>query len=94
MSHKAPVKKTFLRKGEGIARFGMKKLQLKKLVQKTSKTIVDKEAPNNHRNESVNQTAQPSMNAPIVSSVTESKTSQINQVNHQFTSSKVRACIK
>jgi len=92
MSHNAPVVKTFLRKGEGIARFGMKKLQLKKLVQKCNKTIVDSETPNDRRNE--NQTTQSSMNVPTVPRATESKTSQMNQVNHQFTSAKVCTCIK
>ena len=90
MSHKAQVKKTFLRKGEGIARFGMKKLQLKKSVQTSSKAVADNETPNNHRNENVNQTALPSMNVPINTSATESKISQMNQ---QCTSSKVCACI-
>lgn len=62
MSHKVPVKKTFLRKGDGIARFGMKKLQLKKKsLQGTAETIKDSEPTPEDRN--VNQAMQSTVNA-------------------------------
>ena len=83
MSHKVPVKKTFLRKGEGIARFGMKKLQLKKKsLQGTAETVKDSEPTPDDRN--VNQAMQSTVNALVG---TDSKPFQIN--NHQFAPSKV-----
>lgn len=86
MSHKGPAKKTFLRKGEGIARFGMKKLQLKrKSLQGTSETVKDNETAANDESEHVNKTVSSSASAPVVSTVN----SKASQINHQFVSSKV-----
>ena len=87
MPHKAPAKKTFLRKGEGIARFGMKKLQLKKKsLQRTSESVKDNETTSINRNEHVNETVPSSRNAPVVSTTIDSTA---NQINHHFVSSKV-----
>ena len=86
MPHKAPAKKTFLRKGEGIARFGMKKLQLKKKpLQRTSETVKDDETTPSDRNERVDQTVPSSASAPVVSTID----SKASQINHHFVSSKV-----
>ena len=86
MSRKVPVKKTFLRKGEGIARFGMKKLHLKKKsLQRTAETVKDDEPTPDDRN--VNQTMQSSVNALVG---TDSKPIQIT---HQFAASKVCVCV-
>ena len=76
----------FLRKGEGIARFGMKKLQLKrKSLQRTSETVQDNETTANGGSEHVNKTVSSSTSAPVISTVN----SKANQINHQFVSSKV-----
>ena len=88
MSHKAPAKKIFLHKGEGIARFGMKKLQLKgKSLQGTSETVKDNEttASTSNGSEHINKTVSSSTSAPVVSTVN----SKASQINHQFVSSKV-----
>jgi len=78
------VKKTFLRKGEGIARFGMKKLQLKKKPpQRAGKIVNDNETISTNGRENVTHASPYSTSAPVVSTVD----SRAIQVNHQ--SSKV-----
>lgn len=73
-----------MRKGEGIARFGMKKSQFKKKLplQQTVKTV---EALN--KDIDINDTVQPSTNASIVCTATSD--SKPNPKHDQLTSSKV-----
>ena len=78
MSHKVPVKKPFLRKGEGIARFGMK--QKKRPLQRARETVEDNKTIPNTRTDDMDQTVQSSTNGPV---------SRPTQINHQLVPTKV-----
>lgn len=78
MSCKVPFKKPFLRKGEGIARFGMK--QKKRPLQRASETVEDNKTIPNNRTNDVDQTVHSSTNGPA---------SRPTHINHQLASTKV-----